>query len=205
MGIVAISIRITTEIETGNGKMSDKLANLYKDVLVELGEDISRNGILDTPTRAAKAMQFLTQGYEQDLNTVVNGAIFDSDNDSMVIVKDIELYSMCEHHMLPFIGKAHVGYLPTGKVIGLSKIARIVDMFARRLQIQENLTKQIAEAIQEVTGASGVGVIIEAKHMCMMMRGVEKQNSVMTSSTMLGQFRSSQNTRNEFLTLIEKK
>lgn len=205
MGIVAISIRITTEIETGNGKMSDKLANLYKEVLVELGEDISRNGILDTPTRAAKAMQFLTQGYEQDLNTVVNGAIFDSDNDSMVIVKDIELYSMCEHHMLPFIGKAHVGYLPTGKVIGLSKIARIVDMFARRLQIQENLTKQIAEAIQEVTGASGVGVIIEAKHMCMMMRGVEKQNSVMTSSTMLGQFRSSQNTRNEFLTLIEKK
>lgn len=205
MGIVAISIRITTEIETGNGKMSDKLANLYKDVLIELGEDVSRNGILDTPTRAAKAMQFLTQGYDQDLNTVVNGAIFDSDNDSMVIVKDIELYSMCEHHMLPFIGKAHVGYLPTGKVIGLSKIARIVDMFARRLQIQENLTKQIAEAIQDVTGAAGVGVIIEAKHMCMMMRGVEKQNSVMTSSTMLGQFRSSQNTRNEFLTLIEKK
>ena len=185
--------------------MSDKLANLYKDVLIELGEDVSRNGILDTPTRAAKAMQILTQGYDQDLNTVVNGAIFDSDNDSMVIVKDIELYSMCEHHMLPFIGKAHVGYLPTGKVIGLSKIARIVDMFARRLQIQENLTKQIAEAIQDVTGAAGVGVIIEAKHMCMMMRGVEKQNSVMTSSTMLGQFRSSQNTRNEFLTLIEKK
>ena len=185
--------------------MSDKLENLYKDVLVELGEDVSRNGILDTPKRAAKAMKFLTQGYEQDLNTVVNNAIFDSDNDSMVIVKDIELYSMCEHHMLPFIGKAHVGYLPTGKVIGLSKIARIVDMFARRLQIQENLTKQIAEAIQDVTGASGVGVIIEAKHMCMMMRGVQKQNSVMTSSTMLGQFRSSQNTRNEFLTLIEKK
>jgi GTP cyclohydrolase I len=205
LGIVAISIRITTEIETGNGKMSDKLESLYKDVLVELGEDISRNGILDTPKRAAKAMKFLTQGYEQDLNAVVNNAIFDSDNDSMVIVKDIELYSMCEHHMLPFIGKAHVGYLPTGKVIGLSKIARIVDMFARRLQIQENLTKQIAEAIQDVTGASGVGVIIEAKHMCMMMRGVEKQNSVMTSSTMLGQFRSSQNTRNEFLTLIEKK
>ncbi|GAA0214584.1 GTP cyclohydrolase I FolE [Kangiella japonica] len=185
--------------------MSDKLESLYKDVLVELGEDVTRNGILDTPKRAAKAMKFLTQGYEQDLNTVVNNAIFDSDNDSMVIVKDIELYSMCEHHMLPFIGKAHVGYLPTGKVIGLSKIARIVDMFARRLQIQENLTKQIAEAIQDVTGASGVGVIIEAKHMCMMMRGVEKQNSVMTSSTMLGQFRSSQNTRNEFLTLIEKK
>ena len=149
-------------------------------------------------------MQFLTHGYNQELNTVVNNAIFESDNDSMVIVKDIELYSMCEHHMLPFVGKVHVGYLPTGKVIGLSKIARITDMFARRLQIQENLTKQIAEAIQEVTGAAGVGVIVEAKHMCMMMRGVEKQNSVMTSSTMLGLFRSSQNTRNEFLSLIGK-
>ncbi|MBD3652790.1 GTP cyclohydrolase I FolE [Kangiella sp.] len=185
--------------------MSDKLENLYREILVEIGEDISRNGILDTPKRAAKAMKFLTHGYEQDLNEVVNGAIFDSDNDAMVIVKDIELYSMCEHHILPFIGKVHVGYLPTGKVIGLSKIARIVDMFARRLQIQENLTKQIAHAVQDVTGAAGVGVIVEAKHMCMMMRGVQKQNSVMTSSTMLGQFRSSQNTRNEFLTLIEKR
>lgn len=185
--------------------MSEKLENLYREILVEIGEDISRNGILDTPKRAAKAMKFLTHGYEQDLDEVVNGAIFDSDNDAMVIVKDIELYSMCEHHILPFIGKVHVGYLPTGKVIGLSKIARIVDMFARRLQIQENLTKQIAHAVQDVTGAAGVGVIVEAKHMCMMMRGVEKQNSVMTSSTMLGQFRSSQNTRNEFLTLIEKR
>lgn len=185
--------------------MSDKLENLYREILVEIGEDISRNGIIDTPKRAAKAMKFLTHGYEQDLDEVVNGAIFDSDNDAMVIVKDIELYSMCEHHILPFIGKVHVGYLPTGKVIGLSKIARIVDMFARRLQIQENLTKQIAHAVQDVTGAAGVGVIVEAKHMCMMMRGVEKQNSVMTSSTMLGQFRSSQNTRNEFLTLIEKR
>lgn len=127
--------------------MSDKLENLYREILVEIGEDISRNGILDTPKRAAKAMKFLTHGYEQDLNEVVNGAIFDSDNDAMVIVKDIELYSMCEHHILPFIGKVHVGYLPTGKVIGLSKIARIVDMFARRLQIQENLTKQIAHEI----------------------------------------------------------
>ncbi len=185
--------------------MSDKLENLYREILVEIGEDISRNGILDTPKRAAKAMKFLTHGYEQDLDEVVNGAIFDSDNDAMVIVKDIELYSMCEHHILPFIGKVHVGYLPTGKVIGLSKIARIVDMFGRRLQIQENLTKQIAHAVQDVTGAAGVGVIVEAKHMCMMMRGVEKQNSVMTSSTMLGQFRSSQNTRNEFLSLIEKR
>lgn len=184
--------------------MSEKLTHLYHEILVEIGEDVTRDGIVDTPKRAAKAMQFLTHGYNQDLDTVVNNAIFESDNDSMVIVKDIELYSMCEHHMLPFVGKVHVGYLPTGKVIGLSKIARITDMFARRLQIQENLTKQIAEAIQQVTGAAGVGVIIEAKHMCMMMRGVEKQNSVMTSSTMLGLFRSSQNTRNEFLSLIGK-
>ncbi|NVK22701.1 MAG: GTP cyclohydrolase I FolE [Kangiellaceae bacterium] len=184
--------------------MSDKLTHLYHEILVEIGEDVERDGIVDTPKRAAKAMQFLTRGYNQDLETVVNNAIFESDNDSMVIVKDIELYSMCEHHMLPFVGKVHVGYLPTGKVIGLSKIARITDMFARRLQIQENLTKQIAEAIQDVTGAAGVAVIIEAKHMCMMMRGVEKQNSVMTSSTMLGLFRSSQNTRNEFLSLIGK-
>lgn len=184
--------------------MPKKLTELYHNILTEIGEDVTRDGILDTPTRAAKAMKFLTHGYEQNLSTVVNDAIFESDNDSMVIVKDIELYSMCEHHMLPFVGKVHVGYLPTGKVIGLSKIARITEMFARRLQIQENLTKQIAEAIQEVTDAAGVGVIIEAKHMCMMMRGVEKQNSVMTSSTMLGLFRSSQNTRNEFLSLISK-
>ncbi len=184
--------------------MSDKLTELYHNILLEIGEDVERDGILDTPKRAAKAMQFLTKGYEQKLDHVVNNAIFESDNDSMVIVKDIELYSMCEHHMLPFVGKVHVGYLPTGKVLGLSKIARITDMFARRLQIQENLTKQIAEAIQEVTNAAGVGVIIEAQHMCMMMRGVEKQNSVMTSSTMLGLFRKSNKTRNEFISLISK-
>ncbi|NVJ66275.1 MAG: GTP cyclohydrolase I FolE [Gammaproteobacteria bacterium] len=184
--------------------MSDKLANLYHNILEEIGEDTKRDGILDTPKRAAKAMQFLTRGYGQSLEEVVNNAIFESDNDSMVIVKDIELYSMCEHHMLPFVGKVHIGYLPTGKVLGLSKLARISDMFARRLQIQENLTKQIAEAIQEVTDAAGVGVIIEAKHMCMMMRGVEKQNSVMTSSTMLGLFRTSEKTRNEFISLISK-
>ncbi len=184
--------------------MSDKLADLYHEILEEIGEDTQRDGILDTPKRASKAMKFLTKGYEQSLDDVVNNAIFDSDNDSMVIVKDIELYSMCEHHMLPFVGKVHIGYLPTGKVLGLSKLARITDMFARRLQIQENLTKQIAEAVQEVTDASGVGVIIEAKHMCMMMRGVEKQNSVMTSSTMLGLFRTSNKTRNEFISLISK-
>ncbi|MBI2380011.1 MAG: GTP cyclohydrolase I FolE [Gammaproteobacteria bacterium] len=183
--------------------MSKPIDQLYADIITGLGEDLNRDGLRDTPQRAAKAMQFLTRGYHQSLEDVVNGAIFESDNSEMVIVKDIELYSMCEHHMLPFIGKAHVGYIPTGKVIGLSKIARIVDMFGRRLQIQENLTKQIAEAIMQVTGALGVGVIIEAKHMCMMMRGVEKQNSVMTTSVMLGAFRNKQETRNEFLKLIK--
>ncbi len=182
--------------------MNEKLINHYSEILTELGEDIHRDGLKDTPSRAAKAMQFLTRGYNQTLEEIVNNAIFESDNDEMVIVKDIELYSLCEHHLLPFIGKCHVAYIPTGKVIGLSKIARIVDMFARRLQIQENLTKQIADAVQEVTHAAGVAVIVEAKHMCMMMRGVEKQNSVMTTSIMLGQFRKSQATRTEFLQLI---
>jgi len=184
-------------------EITDKLAANYTDILTHLGENINRDGLADTPLRAAKAMQFLTRGYEQSLEEVVNDAIFESDNDEMVIVKDIELYSLCEHHMLPFIGKCHVAYLPTGKVIGLSKIARIVDMFARRLQIQENMTKQIAEAIMEVTDASGVGVVIEAKHMCMMMRGVEKQNSSMITSIMLGAFRQKPATRAEFLNLVK--
>jgi len=184
-------------------EITDKLATNYTEILIHLGENINRDGLADTPFRAAKAMQFLTQGYEQSLEEVVNDAIFESDNDEMVIVKDIELYSLCEHHMLPFIGKCHVAYLPTGKVIGLSKIARIVDMFARRLQIQENMTKEIAEAIMEVTQASGVGVVIEAKHMCMMMRGVEKQNSSMITSIMLGAFRQKPATRAEFLNLVK--
>ncbi|MDB3936515.1 GTP cyclohydrolase I FolE [Granulosicoccus sp.] len=179
----------------------DKLKNAYTDILTSVGEDISRDGLRDTPERAAKAMQFLTQGYEQTLAQVVNGAIFESDSDEMVIVRDIELYSLCEHHMLPFIGKCHVAYLPRGKVIGLSKIARIVDMYARRLQIQESLTKQIATAVLEVTRGIGVGVIIESQHMCMMMRGVQKQNSSMTTSAMLGTFRSDINTR-DFLGAI---
>ena len=174
----------------------------YTAILQELGEDPSREGLADTPARAAKAMRHLCRGYDQNLDEIVNGALFASDNDEMVIVKDIELYSLCEHHLLPFIGKAHVAYIPTGKVLGLSKVARIVDMYARRLQIQENLTKQIADAIQQVTNAAGVAVVIEAKHMCMMMRGVEKQNSVMSSSVMLGAFRESCNTRHEFLQLI---
>ena len=174
----------------------------FRSILEQIGEDASREGLLDTPGRAARAMEFLTRGYNQTLEQVVNNALFDSNTSEMILVQDIELYSMCEHHMLPFIGKCHVAYVPTGKVLGLSKVARIVDMYARRLQIQENLTKQIAEAIEGVTGASGVGVIIEAKHMCMMMRGVEKQNSVMKTSVMLGSFRDQPATRMEFLSLI---
>lgn len=181
--------------------MIEEMSGLYRQLLTHLGEDPDREGLLDTPKRAAKAMQFLTQGYGQDINELINDAVFTSDNDEMVVVRDIELYSMCEHHMLPFVGKCHIGYLPNGKVLGLSKFARIVDMFARRLQIQENLTKQIAQCIEEVTGARGVGVIVESKHMCMMMRGVEKQNSFMTTSVMTGQFRESQATRSEFMRL----
>ena len=174
----------------------------YASIISAVGEDLTRPGLADTPQRAAKAFQYLCKGYQDDLDTLVNNAIFPSDNDEMVIVKDIELYSLCEHHLLPFIGKCHVAYLPDGKVLGLSKFARIVDMYARRLQIQENLTKQIADAVLQVTGAKGVAVTIEAKHMCMMMRGVEKQNSVMKSSVMLGRFRDSSQTRNEYLSLI---
>ena len=178
------------------------MESAYKKIIEECGEDVSRPGLLDTPKRAAKAMQFLTRGYAQNLDEVINNALFPSDSREMVIVKDIELYSMCEHHLLPFIGKCHVAYIPTGKVLGLSKIARIVDMYARRLQIQEQLTTEVAETIRSVTGAEGVGVIIEAKHMCMMMRGVEKQNSSMKTSAMLGTFRSNQSTRAEFLSLV---
>ena len=174
----------------------------YLDIIKATGEDPDRAGLVDTPKRAAQAMEFLTQGYNMDIDEVINDAMFPSDTDEIIIVKDIELYSMCEHHMLPFIGKCHVAYLPQGKVIGLSKIARLVDVFARRLQIQENLTSQIANCILEKTNAAGAAVIIEAKHMCMMMRGVEKQNSTMTTSCMLGAFRESSATRNEFLSLV---
>ncbi|WP_293266534.1 GTP cyclohydrolase I FolE [Neptunomonas sp.] len=174
----------------------------YATIIEQVGEDLSREGLVDTPARAAKAMAYLTRGYQQNLEEVVNNALFPSDNSEMVLVKDIELYSLCEHHLLPFIGKAHVAYIPDGKVIGLSKIARIVDMYARRLQIQENMTKEIAEAIMSMTGAKGVGVVIEAKHMCMMMRGVEKQNGSMKTSMMLGTFRSKPETRSEFLALL---
>ena len=174
-------------------------------IIEAIGEDLQRPGLADTPKRAAKAFEFLTRGYQQSVDEVVNDALFPSDASEMILVQDVELYSLCEHHMLPFIGKCHVAYIPTGKVIGLSKVARLVDVFARRLQIQEALTTQIAETIMAVTEAEGVGVIIEAQHMCMMMRGVEKQNSVMKTSAMLGTFRSSQKTREEFLSLLQLK
>ena len=174
----------------------------FENILREIGENPDRDGLKRTPQRAARAMAFLTKGYRQTLDQVVNGALFNSDTSEMIVVQNIELYSLCEHHILPFIGKCHVAYIPTGKVLGLSKIARIVDMYARRLQIQENLTKEIAEAIQSVVGASGVSVIIEAQHMCMMMRGVEKQNSIMKTSVMLGEFRNNTSTRMEFMSLL---
>ena len=176
---------------------------IFEELISSIGEDLTRPGLVDTPERAAKAFGFITSGYNQTLDEVINDALFPSSSKDMVIVKDIELYSLCEHHLLPFIGKAHVAYLPQGKVLGLSKVARIVDMFSRRLQIQEQLSSQIAETIQQVTNAAGVAVIIEAKHLCMMMRGVEKQNSLMKTSAMLGAFKDNPSTRNEFLTLLK--
>ena len=172
-------------------------------IIEAVGEDLERPGLADTPKRAAKAFEFLTRGYHQSVDEVVNEALFPSESSEMILVQDVELYSLCEHHLLPFIGKCHVAYIPTGKVIGLSKVARIVDVFARRLQIQEALTTQIAETIMQVTEAEGVGVIIEAQHMCMMMRGVEKQNSSMKTSAMMGSFRDEQKTRDEFLSLLQ--
>jgi GTP cyclohydrolase I len=174
----------------------------FRAIIEAVGEDINRDGLKNTPKRAAKAMEFLTRGYSQSVEEIVNGAIFESNMSEMVIVKDIELYSLCEHHLLPFIGKCHVAYIPQGKILGLSKIARIVDLFARRLQVQEKLTEDIASTVMKVTKAAGVGVIVEAKHLCMMMRGVEKQNSVMKTSMMLGSFRDDNRTREEFLNLI---
>ena len=179
-----------------------KIAALVRTLLVELGEDPAREGLKKTPARVAKSLAFLTRGYRQNVKAVVNGATFASGTNHMVILKDIELYSLCEHHLLPFYGKCAIGYISQGKVLGVSKLARIVDMYARRLQIQERLTEQIAHAVMDEAGAEGVGVVIRAKHLCMMMRGVEKQNSEMTTSTMLGSFRSDAKVRQEFLSLI---
>jgi GTP cyclohydrolase I len=181
----------------------EALEEAYRNLLEAIGEDREREGLRRTPIRAARALEFLTQGYRQNLDDIINEAIFDSDASEIVLVKDIELYSLCEHHLLPFIGRAHVAYIPNGKVIGLSKLARIVDVFARRLQIQENLTTQIAESLMSCLEPSGVAVVVEAKHLCMMMRGVEKQNSVMKTSCLLGVFKEDARTRSEFLSLLK--
>jgi GTP cyclohydrolase I len=181
-----------------------KMEELYRHLIASIGEDPDREGLRDTPRRAAQAFQFLTKGYREDIDKLVNNALFTADTNELIVVKNIELYSLCEHHLLPFIGKCHVGYIPNGKVLGLSKVARLVDAFARRLQIQEKLTKEIAETIQKYTNAVGVAVVIEAQHLCMMMRGVEKQNSVMTTSCVLGELHDHPETRAEFLNLICK-
>jgi len=177
---------------------------LFRQLLTDLGENPEREGLRDTPGRAAESMRYLTKGYQEDLDDIINNALFESEMSEMVIVKDIEMYSLCEHHLLPFFGECHVGYIPNGSVIGLSKIARIVDFYARRLQIQERLTSEIAGCIEKITGARGVAVVIEAKHLCMMMRGVEKQNSLMTTSVMLGDMRNNPSSRMEFLNLVQR-
>ncbi|MDF1683887.1 MAG: GTP cyclohydrolase I FolE [Legionellaceae bacterium] len=174
----------------------------FKKIIQDIGEDVTREGLRDTPDRAAEAFRYLTKGYQESIDDIINGALFESEMSEMVIVQDIELYSLCEHHLLPFFGRCHVGYLPNGKVLGLSKIARIIDFYARRLQIQEGLTHEIATCIESITGARGVAVVIEANHLCMMMRGVEKQNSTMKTSVMLGEMRNNPSSRMEFLNLI---
>ena len=181
---------------------NDKIKNLTKQLLKEIGEDPSREGLLKTPSRVSKAWSFFSGGYNQDLDNIINNAVFNEDATDMVVVRDVEFFSLCEHHLIPFFGRAHVAYLPNGKVIGLSKIPRIIDMFSRRLQVQERLTRQIAETVKEILDPIGVAVIMEGQHMCMQMRGVEKQNSLTTTSSMLGKFRESDRTRSEFLSII---
>lgn len=191
------------KFEEYNMQVTDDVKNRYKKIIEDLGENTTRDGLLKTPERAAKAMQFLTQGYHQDPVKILKSAMFEESYNEMVIVKDIELYSLCEHHMLPFFGKAHIAYIPNGQIVGLSKLPRIVDVFARRLQVQERLTEQILDCINNTLKPQGVAVVIEASHMCMMMRGVQKQNSVTTTSGFRGQFEKIE-TRNEFLKLIGK-
>jgi GTP cyclohydrolase I len=191
--------------ELEHSASADPIAEAVRNLLREVGEDLEREGILETPARVAKSLRFLTSGYQQDVDKVLNGALYSVAYDEMVIVKDIEVFSLCEHHLLPFFGRCHVAYIPDGKVIGLSKIPRLVDVFARRLQVQERLTVQIAETIMEKIRPRGVGVIIEARHLCMIMRGVEKQNSVAVTSHMLGEFREAEMTRSEFLRLVKEK
>ena len=181
-----------------------KIEGLVRQLLIELGEDVNREGLLKTPQRVAKALSFLTYGYRADLHEVINQALFTQTTAGMVIVKDIELYSLCEHHLLPFYGRCHIGYIPRGRVFGISKLARLVDMYARRLQIQERLTEQIAYAVKDSINADGVGVMIEARHLCMMMRGVEKQNSMFVTSSVLGVFRENPATRQEFMSIITR-
>jgi GTP cyclohydrolase I len=195
--------KAVVKVMTPKGRESElSIASHMREILAGLGEDPNREGLLRTPERSEKALRFLTSGYRMDLNEIVNGALFTHKCDEMVIVKDIEFFSMCEHHLLPFFGKMHVAYIPNSKVIGLSKIPRIVDMFARRLQLQERLTQQVAETLNEVLEPKGVGVICEARHFCMMMRGVEKQHSGTVTSSMLGGFRRRKDTRDEFLSLV---
>jgi GTP cyclohydrolase I len=182
----------------------ERVEFLVKELLQELGEDVNREGLVNTPKRVAKAMEFLTSGYSKTPEEVINGAVFEAGQDNMVIVRDIEVYSLCEHHMMPFFGRCHIGYISRGKVLGVSKLARIVDCYARRLQIQERLTCEIAQAIKNSIDAEGVGVVMECRHLCMMMRGVEKQNSIMTTSSVLGSFRSNASTRAEFMSLVHK-
>jgi GTP cyclohydrolase I len=198
---VSKTIHRTAEVDDALGAYSTQ--EIYHELLRRVGEDPSRQGLLATPARVEKSMAYLTKGYDEDATKILRGALFDEDYDEMVIVKDIEMFSLCEHHMLPFFGKVHVAYVPKGKVIGLSKIPRLVEVFARRLQVQERLTRQIAEAIQEAIAPQGVGVVIEARHLCMMMRGIEKQHSSTTTSAMLGCFRQKE-TRLEFLSLVRQ-
>ncbi|MFQ5865314.1 MAG: GTP cyclohydrolase I FolE [bacterium] len=190
-------------IRDEHGRRYYEMQNLIREILIKIGENPEREGLLRTPRRVEKSLEFLTSGYKQDVKKIINGAVFNEKYDEMVIVKDIEVYSLCEHHLLPFYGKCHVAYMPNGKVIGISKIPRIVDIFAKRLQVQERLTNQIAETLMEFLNPQGVGVVIEARHLCMMMRGVEKQNTVVTTSALLGVFRDSQSTRDEFMHLIK--